>query len=91
MAAARWDVTKNPVGVRQRQPYGTASSRSRPGRCSWRYTLPDPSFCGHQVVREFYINDAGLQIKVLGESIWARMKQKEDPAYFPETVIMVNT
>ena len=22
------------------------------------------------VVREFYVNDAGLQIKILGESIW---------------------
>ena len=43
------------------------------------------SFCGHQVVREFYVNDAGLQIKILGESIWARMKQKGDPGYaFPE-------
>jgi arginyl-tRNA synthetase len=43
------------------------------------------SFCGHQVVREFYVNDAGLQIKILGESIWARLRQKEDPAFaFPE-------
>ncbi|MCD6295359.1 MAG: arginine--tRNA ligase, partial [Deltaproteobacteria bacterium] len=43
------------------------------------------SFCGHQVVREFYINDAGLQIRILGESIWARLKQKEDPGFiFPE-------
>jgi arginyl-tRNA synthetase len=43
------------------------------------------SFCGHQVVREFYVNDAGLQIRILGESIWARLKQKEDPAFaFPE-------
>ena len=43
------------------------------------------SFCGHQVVREFYINDAGLQIRILGESIWARLKQKEDRAnVFPE-------
>ena len=43
------------------------------------------SFCGHQVVREFYINDAGLQIKTLGKSIWARLKQKEDPEFdFPE-------
>ena len=37
------------------------------------------SFCGRQVVREFYINDAGLQIKMLGESIWARFKQMDDP------------
>ncbi|MGM0426964.1 MAG: arginine--tRNA ligase [Thermodesulfobacteriota bacterium] len=43
------------------------------------------SFCGYQVVREFYINDAGMQINMLGESIWARFRQMEDPAYpFPE-------
>ena len=43
------------------------------------------SFCGHQVVREFYINDAGLQIKILGESICARLKQMGDPDFpFPE-------
>ena len=43
------------------------------------------SFCGHQVVREFYVNDAGLQIRMLGESIWARLKQKEDPDFvFPK-------
>ena len=43
------------------------------------------SFCGHQVVREFYINDAGLQIKILGESVWARFKQMDDQGFaFPE-------
>ena len=43
------------------------------------------SFCGHQVVREFYINDAGLQIKILGESVWARFKQMDDQDFaFPE-------
>ncbi len=43
------------------------------------------AFCGHQVVREFYVNDAGLQIRILGESIWARLKQKTEPDFpFPE-------
>ena len=43
------------------------------------------SCCGYQVVKEFYINDAGLQIAILGESIWARFRQMEDPGYpFPE-------
>jgi arginyl-tRNA synthetase len=43
------------------------------------------SFCGYDVVREFYINDAGQQIKVLGESIFSRFKQLNDPEYpFPE-------
>lgn len=44
------------------------------------------AFCGYEVVREFYVNDAGLQIHMLGESIWARLKQMDDPAYpFPDS------
>jgi arginyl-tRNA synthetase len=43
------------------------------------------SFTGHNVVREFYINDAGQQIRLLGESIYSRWKQFSDPGYpFPE-------
>ena len=43
------------------------------------------SFCGYRVVREFYVNDAGQQIRMLGESVFARFKQKENPEYpFPE-------
>jgi arginyl-tRNA synthetase len=43
------------------------------------------TFCGHEVVREFYINDAGLQIRVLGESVYSRWMQKKDPDYpFPD-------
>ena len=42
-------------------------------------------FCGYAVSREFYINDAGLQIRLLGESIYSRWKQKRDPEVpFPE-------
>ena len=40
---------------------------------------------GHEVVREFYINDAGQQMRILGESIYSRWRQITDPAYpFPE-------
>lgn len=43
------------------------------------------SFCGHDARREFYINDAGLQIKLLGESIYSRWRQFSEPSYpFPE-------
>jgi arginyl-tRNA synthetase len=42
-------------------------------------------FTGHEVVREFYINDAGLQVHLLGESVYSRWKQMADPGYpFPE-------
>jgi arginyl-tRNA synthetase len=43
------------------------------------------SFCGYDVAREFYINDAGQQIRLLGESIFSRFKQMSDPEHlFPE-------
>ncbi|NNG07452.1 MAG: arginine--tRNA ligase [Desulfobacteraceae bacterium] len=43
------------------------------------------SFSGYEVVREFYINDTGQQMRLLGESVYSRWKQKSDPVYpFPE-------
>ena len=43
------------------------------------------SFRGFDVVREFYINDAGQQIRLLGESVFSRWNQMRDPDYpFPE-------
>jgi arginyl-tRNA synthetase len=30
---------------------------------------------GYEVTREFYVNDAGVQIRRLGESLWARVQQ----------------
>jgi len=32
-------------------------------------------FCGHMVEREYYINDAGLQMELLGRSVYIRYKQ----------------
>jgi arginyl-tRNA synthetase len=31
---------------------------------------------GHLVTREFYVNDAGIQIRRLAESLWARVQQR---------------
>ncbi|MFC1824107.1 arginine--tRNA ligase [Thermodesulfobacteriota bacterium] len=43
------------------------------------------SFSGYEVVREFYVNDAGQQIRNLGVSIYSRWKQKMDPHFpFPD-------
>ena len=40
---------------------------------------------GHGVTREFYINDAGVQIERVIESLWARVKQQAGrPAEIPE-------
>ena len=42
-------------------------------------------FCGYAVEREFYINDAGKQVDMLGKSILARLRQMINPSYpFPE-------
>jgi len=35
---------------------------------------------GHEVTREFYINDAGVQIDRLVESLWARIRQQQGGA-----------
>ncbi|MEJ2023497.1 MAG: arginine--tRNA ligase, partial [Deltaproteobacteria bacterium] len=44
------------------------------------------SLCGYDVSSEFYINDAGQQIRMLGESIYSRWRQRNDPEYpFPES------
>ncbi len=41
-------------------------------------------FSGYDVRREFYINDRGQQINILGESIYSRWRQLSDPSYpFP--------
>ena len=34
------------------------------------------AWLGHDVAREFYVNDAGVQIQRLGESLWARVQQR---------------
>jgi arginyl-tRNA synthetase len=39
----------------------------------------------YSVVREFYINDAGVQVRLLGESIYSRWRQTREADYsFPE-------
>jgi arginyl-tRNA synthetase len=43
------------------------------------------TYSGYEVVREFYINDTGQQMRLLGESIYSRWRQMSDPDYpFPE-------
>lgn len=40
---------------------------------------------GYQVEREYYINDAGTQVRLLGESVWARLQEAAGRANaFPE-------
>jgi arginyl-tRNA synthetase len=40
---------------------------------------------GYRVEREFYVNDAGTQVRLLGDSIWARLQEAAGrPVPFPE-------
>ncbi len=40
---------------------------------------------GYQVEREYYVNDAGSQMRLLGESVWARyLEARGTPVQFPE-------
>jgi arginyl-tRNA synthetase len=40
---------------------------------------------GHTVTREFYVNDAGVQIDKLAQSLWARVRQEAGyPAQIPD-------
>lgn len=44
-------------------------------------------WAGHEVTREFYVNDAGVQIDKLAQSLWARIQQQVRggrPAQVPE-------
>ena len=42
-------------------------------------------FCAYKVTREYYINDEGVQINLLGESVKARLKEMIGrPSEFPE-------
>lgn len=43
------------------------------------------AYTGHHVTREFYINDTGHQIRLLGISIYSRWRQTHEPDFpFPE-------
>ena len=45
---------------------------------------------GHEVWREYYVNDAGRQLAVLGLSVWLRMlKQAKGAEAFPEGAIEI--
>ncbi len=33
------------------------------------------SHCGYEVIREYYINDRGKQIEILGRSVWLRVRE----------------
>lgn len=35
---------------------------------------------GHDVSCEYYINDAGRQMRILGDSVWLRLRQMTDPS-----------
>jgi arginyl-tRNA synthetase len=64
-------VSANPTG-----PLTVASGRHAAYGDSLARIL---EFAGHQVEREYYVNDAGAQVRLFGESIAARMTGGEVP------------
>jgi arginyl-tRNA synthetase len=64
-------VSANPTG-----PLTAASARHAAYGDAFARVL---QFAGHDVVREYYFNDAGTQIEKLGESIRARARGEEIP------------
>jgi arginyl-tRNA synthetase len=64
-------VSANPTG-----PLTVASGRHAAYGDSLARLL---GFAGHDVLREYYLNDAGSQIRLFGESIEARLKGEEIP------------
>jgi arginyl-tRNA synthetase len=64
-------VSANPTG-----PMTVASGRHAAFGDSLARTL---AFAGHQVEREYYVNDYGTQVELFGRSIAAAMKGEEPP------------
>ena len=64
-------VSANPTG-----PVTAASGRHAAYGDSLARVL---EFCGHEVDREFYVNDYGTQVELFAESIAARMRGAEPP------------
>ncbi len=87
-AAASWTRAPTTAASVGRGPARSTSSSSRPtrpARCTsataaaprWATRSPRCSNGpGHTVTREFYINDAGVQIDRLAQSLWARVQQE---------------
>jgi arginyl-tRNA synthetase len=64
-------VSANPTG-----PITVASGRHAAYGDSLARIL---DFCGHEIEREFYVNDYGTQIELFAKSIAARMRGEEPP------------
>lgn len=70
-------VSANPVG-----PLNVVNARAAAVGDSLTRMM---NFAGFQAKSEFYVNDAGNQVNVLTESVYARLRQIEEPDYpFPE-------
>ena len=64
-------VSANPTG-----PMTVASARGAAIGDSLARLL---EFAGHEVEREYYVNDYGAQVRLFGESIRARARGEEPP------------
>ena len=91
----RWSASPPPASssgrrrpTRPSASWSSSSRPTRPGRCTSAAAATPPTAtpscacleaAGHEVQREFYVNDAGGQIERFAASIAARMKGEEPP------------
>ena len=72
-------------GVRQRQPDRAAERGQRPPRYGGRRAVQRLGGRGLRVDREYYVNDAGNQMRMLGAAMDVRIRQLEgEDAQLPE-------
>ena len=64
-------VSANPTG-----PITVAAAATPPTATRWRACSSSPAT---RVEREYYVNDAGTQVRTFGESIQARARGEEPP------------
>ena len=78
----------HPGRVRERQSDRSADRRGRPARRLGDSLARVLEFAGHEVEREYYVNDYGTQVELFGRSIAAR---DDGRASCPRTAIRATT
>ena len=97
--AAGDDYGRSDMGARPARSTSNMSRPTRPGRCTWAIAAarwsatrspPCSNMPGHEVIREYYVNDAGGQVDVarpLGAPALPRGARPARSARFPKASI----
>ncbi len=80
-----WARPQGAGGIRVRQPHRAAAHRPRARRGAGRLPGAGAAFRRVHVTTEYYINDAGRQMRLLGLSVWLRrLELSARPFTLPE-------